>query len=160
MNLLINSQTVPECYKFLVVTRTVPERIPVSGGCYSFTNMCHSISSPARPSHSRPKHISMLVPICAKKGNFSQGGANSLNQEQKVIFRSKSAIFWKISACFHPGFHTLDLRRIFEYHDDVIKWKLFPRYWPFVRGIHRSPVNSRTKASDAELWCFLGSAPE
>ena len=27
-------------------------------------------------------------------------------------------------------------------HDDVIKWKRFPRYWPFVRGIHRSPVNS------------------
>ena len=25
-------------------------------------------------------------------------------------------------------------------HDDVIKWKYFPRYWPFVRGIHRSPV--------------------
>ena len=28
------------------------------------------------------------------------------------------------------------------FHDDVIKWKHFPRYWPFVRGIHRSPVNS------------------
>ena len=27
-------------------------------------------------------------------------------------------------------------------HDDVIIWKHFPRYWPFVRGIHRSPVNS------------------
>ena len=27
-------------------------------------------------------------------------------------------------------------------HDDVIKWKHFPRYWPFDRGIHRSPVNS------------------
>ena len=26
-------------------------------------------------------------------------------------------------------------------HDDVSKWKHFPRYWPFVRGIHRSPVN-------------------
>ena len=26
-------------------------------------------------------------------------------------------------------------------HDDVIKWKHFPRYWPFVRGFHRSPVN-------------------
>ena len=26
-------------------------------------------------------------------------------------------------------------------HDDVIKWKHFPRYWPFVRGIHRSPMN-------------------
>ena len=45
-------------------------------------------------------------------------------------------------------------------HDDVIKWKHFPRYWPFVRGIHRSAVNSRTKASDAELWCFLWSASE
>ena len=26
-------------------------------------------------------------------------------------------------------------------HDDVIKWKHFPRNWPFVRKIHRSPVN-------------------
>ena len=33
---------------------------------------------------------------------------------------------------------TLDTER---FHDDVIKWKHFPRYWPFVRGIHRSPVN-------------------
>ena len=40
------------------------------------------------------------------------------------------------------------------HHNDVIKWKDFPRYWPFVRGIHS------TKASDAELWCFLWSAPE
>ena len=30
-------------------------------------------------------------------------------------------------------------------HDDVIKWKHFPCYWPFVRGIHRSPVNSPHK---------------
>ena len=30
-------------------------------------------------------------------------------------------------------------------HDDVIKWKHFPRYWPFVRGIHRSSVNSAHK---------------
>ena len=32
-----------------------------------------------------------------------------------------------------------------RHHDDVIKWKQFPRYWPFVRGIHRSPVNSLHK---------------
>ena len=37
-------------------------------------------------------------------------------------------------------------------HNDVIKKKRFPRYRPFVRGIHRSP----TEASDAELW----STPE
>ena len=30
-------------------------------------------------------------------------------------------------------------------HDDVIKWKHFPRYWSSVRGIHRSPVNSPHK---------------
>ena len=30
-------------------------------------------------------------------------------------------------------------------HDDVIKWKHFPRYWSFVRGIHRSSVNSPHK---------------
>ena len=29
--------------------------------------------------------------------------------------------------------------------DDVIKWKHHPSYWPFVRGIHRSPVNSPHK---------------
>ena len=32
-----------------------------------------------------------------------------------------------------------------NFHDDVIKWKHFPRYWPFVWGIHRSPVNSPHK---------------
>ena len=31
------------------------------------------------------------------------------------------------------------------YNDDVIKWKHFPRYWPFVQGIHRAPVNSPHK---------------
>ena len=31
------------------------------------------------------------------------------------------------------------------HHDDVIKWKHFPCYWSFVRGIHRSPVNSKYK---------------
>ena len=30
----------------------------------------------------------------------------------------------------------------YDFHDDVIKWKHFPRYWPFV---HRSLVNSPHK---------------
>ena len=34
-------------------------------------------------------------------------------------------------------------------HADVIKWKHFPRNCPFVRGIHRSPVNSLHKGQ----WC-------
>ena len=36
-------------------------------------------------------------------------------------------------------------RRRGLYHDDVIKWKHFPRNWSFVRGIHWSPVNSPHK---------------
>ena len=31
------------------------------------------------------------------------------------------------------------------FHDDVIKRKHFPRYWPFVREINRSPVKSQHK---------------
>ena len=35
-------------------------------------------------------------------------------------------------------------------HDDVIKWKHFPCYWPFVRGIHQSLVDSPHKGQ----WCW------
>ena len=37
------------------------------------------------------------------------------------------------------------LNLVWENHYDVIKWKDLPRYWPFVRGIHRSTVNSPHK---------------
>ena len=40
-------------------------------------------------------------------------------------------------------------RQVIPSHDDVIKWKQFPRYWPFVRRIHRSPVNCPHKGQ----WC-------
>ena len=39
-------------------------------------------------------------------------------------------------------------------HDDVIKWKHFPRYWPFVRGIHRWPVNSPHKGQWRGAFMF------
>ena len=39
----------------------------------------------------------------------------------------------------HPG------ELMWILHDDVIKWKRFPRYWLFVRRIHRSPVKSPHK---------------
>ena len=49
--------------------------------------------------------------------------------------------------------------QVLSFHDDVIKWKYFPRYWPFVRGIHRSLVNSPHKgqwrgASMLSLICI------
>ena len=53
-----------------------------------------------------------------------------------MLFRGQST--------FILDFHR---RQRFDYspHDDVIKWKKNPRYWPFVRGTHRSPVNSPHK---------------
>ena len=42
-------------------------------------------------------------------------------------------------------------------HDGVIKWNHFPRYWPFVREIHRSPVNSPHKGQwrGALMFSFI-----
>ena len=45
-------------------------------------------------------------------------------------------------------------------HDDVIKWKHFPRYWPWGREITDYRWIPLTKASDAELWCFVSYVPE
>ena len=42
-------------------------------------------------------------------------------------------------------------------HDDVIKWEQFPRYWPFVRGTHRPPVNCPHKGQwrGALMFCLI-----
>ena len=62
------------------------------------------------------------------------------------------------------GSHSLSMESIssqLKCHNDVIKWTDFTRWWSFVKGIHRSPVDPpHIEASDAGLWCFLWSAPE
>ena len=54
---------------------------------------------------------------------------------------------WNDSGTAEPN-----LRKI--YHNGVIKWKHFPRYWPLVRGIHRSPVNFPHKGQWRGAWMF------
>ena len=45
--------------------------------------------------------------------------------------------------------------------DDVMKWKRFPLYQPFVRGFQRSPVRMPLKrTSNTERWCFIWCYPE
>ena len=58
---------------------------------------------------------------------------------------------WLLSfTAINSIFETMTAGRISYWrHDDVIKWKHFPRYWPFVREIHWSPVNSQHKGQ----WC-------
>ena len=36
-------------------------------------------------------------------------------------------------------------QQLYYFYEDGIKWKHFPRYWPFVRGIRRSMMNSPHK---------------
>ena len=52
------------------------------------------------------------------------------------------------------GQRDLAILRQLTVHDDVIKWKHFPRYWPFVRGIHWSPVNSSHKGQWRGAFMF------
>ena len=56
-------------------------------------------------------------------------------------------IFWFIAhfvmKCF--GYSHIQTCSLHLYHDDVIKWTHFPRYWTFVLGIHRSSVSSPHK---------------
>ena len=56
--------------------------------------------------------------------------------------------------------HDPNQNGILYTHDDVIKWKHFPRYMPFLRGIHRSPVNSCTKSRAlmfSLIWAWIKS---
>ena len=53
----------------------------------------------------------------------------------------------------YPTIHRL-VTEICTQYDDVINWKHFPCYWPFVRGIHRWPVNSPHKGQWREALMF------
>ena len=49
------------------------------------------------------------------------------------------------------------IHQMISFHDDVIKWEHLPSYWPFVRGIHWSPVNSPHKGQRHGVLMFLWS---
>ena len=61
--------------------------------------------------------------------------------ERRRNFVTTSLVGWAQASHYNRSCY----REVPLHHDDVIKWKHFPRYWPFVRGIHRSPVNSPHK---------------
>ena len=62
------------------------------------------------------------------------------------------------SQWYCSSFHLLWILKFSTHltHDDVIKWKHFLSYWPFVRGIHRWPMNSPHKGQwrGAMIFCF------
>ena len=48
----------------------------------------------------------------------------------------------------HPDTHPHPSPPTQTIHDGVVKWKHFPRYWPFVRGIHRSTQRPVARSFD------------
>ena len=71
--------------------------------------------------------MKICIEICLQGSDWQSaiiGSDNDLvpNRRQAIICISGGLVYWCL-------------------HDDVIKWKHFPRNWPFVREIHRSPVN-------------------
>ena len=53
---------------------------------------------------------------------------------------NRHTLAWNLVQLKQPDNNTRN-----DFHDDVIKWKYFPRYWPCVPEINRSPVNSPHK---------------
>ena len=75
-------------------------------------------------------------PSCEINVSFSCSDCQP--EKQLVSLVNISTTFFEYFVCCH-----------WTDHDDVIKWKKFPRYLPFVRGIHRWPMKSPHKGQ----WC-------
>ena len=69
---------------------------------------------------------------------FGEIDLNAFNK-MSVICPQTSMCRWSNNTCVH---------------DDVINWKHFPRYWPFMRWIHRLPVNSTHKGQWRGAFMF------
>ena len=96
-----------------------------------------SISSSNVLSSGRPQAITTWTSVDLSSTGSLGTSFSEIWIERKFSFKrmrfKKTNL--KMSAMFRPQC----------LHDDVIKWKHFPRYWPFVRVIHRLPVNSPHK---------------
>ena len=66
----------------------------------------------------------------------------SKHRQLDCLFNRCSCTFTRRINWWPDSLYGLEWRTV---HDDVIKWKHFRRYWPFVRGNHRSPLNSPHK---------------
>ena len=51
-------------------------------------------------------------------------------------------------------FMSVNLVSLKHIHDDIIKWKHFPCYWLFVRGIHQWLVDSPDKGQWQRIFMF------
>ena len=94
------------------------------------------------PSHRRQWYGSLMFPLVSASTNCSR---KLRGRRIKMSWHS-----FDVPVMLHPHIHILQgcsalvLGKIYE-HDDIIKWKPYPRHSPFVWGNRRSPVNSPHK---------------
>ena len=104
----------------------------------SFQNLCRSIDR--QTNRWTDRETKVLIPVSwlyRTTKLHSEWVWKPTNYSAVLLYHS-----FRQSPCNrHPIAHLWE--RVI--HDDVIKWKHFPRNWPFVWGIHRSPVNSPHK---------------
>ena len=69
---------------------------------------------------------------------------------------TRHAYAWQIGPFWQD---TLDHVAVLAEHDGVMTWTLFPHYWPFVRGIHRSTMDSLHKGPVVRTVCLFYIIP-
>ena len=97
---------------------------------YNYSSFSHSVPWNISPALSYSKGVVWVLLIAYNKDVFAKSqNFNRIWLHQILLPTVGRRQIWHLN----------------PFHDDVIKWRHFPRYWPFVRGIHRSPVNSPHK---------------
>ena len=81
-------------------------------------------------------HVSKRGPWCLKRKH-----GLLYNYQSKALVSSKYQQY-------------ISMYLLFPSHDNVIKRKYFPRCWPFVRGMHRWPLDSSHKGQWREALMF------
>ena len=101
------------------------------------------------------KYLSMIMNNWYLHGikcwNTSPFGATDLNFVLNKAHNYVCGNIWYCSLVELTG----KLVMILLWYDDVIQWKHFTRYWPWCGESTGHRWIPRTKASDAELCCFL-----
>ena len=102
-------------------TRKRPQSFQINlVSCHQYVICAPQTTSVQNNQHEKPSSFNGILPI--------------LHIKLKLYFNHDISLLNK-----------LYMTQMSPRHDDVIKWKHFPRYWPLVRGIHRWPVNSPHK---------------
>ena len=117
--------------------------------CYILYQISH-IRIPGNIKHSLPKAIFAWCRLHIFLSNMFMNQCWYMSGLKTTVCWRKLCQY--LAVIFYALFQYKD--HLSMCHGDVIKWKHFPRYWPFVRGIHRFPVNSPHKGQWREALMF------